>query len=189
PEAHPGHWRAVWAYSRKRAVHDNYTLTQQENKARAVIAGDAAVKGTRFVKTTAAGRALDTASLERARRLVGLKGYVTNIPANIMAPTEVLSSYHELWHVEQSFRMSKTDLQARPMFHRHRDAIEAHLTIAFTALAIARFLQDKTGFSIRKIIRTLRPLQDVTISLAGQQITAKPDLTDDARHVLNALTH
>lgn len=189
PETHPGHWRAVWAYSRKRSVHDNYTLTQQENKARAVIAGDAAVKGTRFVKTTAAGRVLDTASLERALRLAGLKGYVTNIPGSIMPAAEVLSSYHDLWHVEQSFRMSKTDLQARPMLHRQRDAIEAHLTIVFAALAIARFLQNKTGFSIRRIIQALRPLQDVTVTLAGQEITAKPDLTDDARHVLKALTH
>lgn len=189
PEKHPGHWRSVWAYSRKRATRDGHTLTAQENRARAVIDGDAAVKSTRFVKTTAAGRTLDEASLERARGLVGLKGYVTNIPADIMPPAEVLSSYHDLWHVEQSFRMSKTDLQARPMFHRQRDAIEAHLTIVFTALAIARFLQNETGFSIRKIIRTLRPLQDVTISLAGQQITAKPELTDDARHVLDALTH
>ncbi|CAM4010033.1 IS1634 family transposase [Helcobacillus massiliensis] len=189
PEQHPGHWRAVWAYSRKRAVRDGHTLTAQENRARAVIDGDAAVKSTRFVKTTAAGRTLDEASLERARRLVGLKGYVTNIPAQVMPPAEVLSSYHDLWHVEQSFRMSKTDLQARPIFHRQRDAIEAHLTIVFTALAIARYLQHKTGFSIRKIIRTLRPLQDVTISLAGQQITAKPELTDDARHVLQRVTH
>lgn len=189
PEMHPGHWRAVWAYSRKRAVRDGHTLTAQENRARAVIDGDAAVKSTRFVKTTAAGRTLDEASLERARRLVGLKGYVTNIPAQVMAPAEVLSSYHDLWHVEQPFRMSKTDLQARPMFHPQRDAIEAHLTIVFTALAIARYLQNETGFSIRRIIRTLRPLQDVTISLAGQQITAKPELTDDARHVLDALTH
>ena len=69
------------------------------------------------------------------------------------------------------------------------DLCKSGLTIVFTALAIARFLQNVTGFSTRKIIRTLRPLQDVTISLAGQQITAKPELTDDARHVLDALTH
>ena len=189
PDEHPGHWRTVWSYSRKRAVHDNYTLTKQENRARAVIAGDAAVKGTRFIKTTRAGKELDEKGLEQARQLVGLKGYVTNIPASIMPAGEVLSSYHDLWHVEQSFRMSKTDLQARPMFHRQKDAIEAHLTIVFTALAIARYLQDKTGFSIRKIIQTLRPLQDITITLAGHQITAKPALTNDARHVLDALTH
>ncbi len=189
PARHPRHWRAVWAYSRKRAVRDGHTLTAQENRALAVIAGDKPVKSTRFVKTTATGRTLDRKALERARRLVGLKGYVTNIPADIMPPGEVITSYHDLWHVEQSFRMSKTDLQARPMFHHTRDAIEAHLTIVFTALALARHLQNTTGHSIRKIIRTLRPLQDVTITLAGQQITAKPEITPDARAILNALTH
>lgn len=47
---------------------------------------------------------------------------------------EIVSSYHDLWRVEQSFRMSKTDLAARPIFHHTRDAIEAHLTIVVTAL-------------------------------------------------------
>jgi hypothetical protein len=189
PAEHPGHWRAVWAYSRKRAMRDGRTLTAQENRAVSVINGDKPVKSTRFVQTTATGRSLDTKALERARRLVGLKGYVTNIPASIMTPGEVITSYHDLWHVEQSFRMSKTDLQARPMFHHTRDAIEAHLTVVFTALAVARYLQNQTGFSIRKIIQTLRPLQDVTITLAGQQITATPEITPDARTILNALTH
>lgn len=62
-----------------------------------------------------------------------------------MKPAEVISSYHEVWHVEQSFRMSKTDLRARPIFHRQRDAIEAHLTVVFAALAVARYLQHATG--------------------------------------------
>ncbi|MCT1436910.1 hypothetical protein M3G55_06445 [Brachybacterium paraconglomeratum] len=51
-----------------------------------MIDGDAAVKSTRFVKATAAGRTLDEASLERARGLAGLKGYATNIPATTMPP-------------------------------------------------------------------------------------------------------
>jgi hypothetical protein len=45
-----------------------------------------------------------------------------------MPAGEVIGSYHELWQVEQSFRMSRTDLRARPMFNQARDAIEAQLT-------------------------------------------------------------
>jgi hypothetical protein len=52
-----------------------------------------------------------------------------------MPAAEVIGKRHDLWHVERSFRMSKTDLRARPMFHHTRDAIEAHLTIVFAALA------------------------------------------------------
>ncbi|TDO51508.1 DDE family transposase [Kribbella sp. VKM Ac-2527] len=101
------------------------------------------------MKTTNGSRTLDEASLARARRLAGLKGYVTNIPADVMDAGEVIGTYHDLWHVEQSFRMSKTDLRARPMFHHTRDAIEAHLTIVFTALAVSREVQNRTGLAIR----------------------------------------
>ena len=55
-----------------------------------------------------------------------MSAYDTNIPAAVMPAPEVIASYHELWHVEASFRMSKTDLRARPMFHHTREAIEAH---------------------------------------------------------------
>lgn len=132
---------------------------------------------------------IDEASLTRARRLAGLKGYVTNIPVDLMPAAEVLTSYHDLWQVEASFRMSKTDLRARPIFHHTRESIEAHLTIVFAALAIARHLQDATGLSIKKIVRTLRPLRDVTISLAGQTITAKPDIPAETKALIERATH
>ena len=70
----------------------------------------------------------------------------------------------------QSFRMSKHDLRARPIFHHTRDAIEAHLTVVMASLAVARYLQDATGVSIKRVIRTLKPLQDVTINLNGRRL-------------------
>ena len=69
--------------------------------------------------------------------------------------------------------MSKHDLRARPVFHHTRDAIEAHLTVVMAALAVARHIQETTGISIKRIIRTLKPLQDVTINLNG--ITSLPN--------------
>ncbi|MFC9769580.1 hypothetical protein [Rhodococcus jostii] len=84
-----------------------------------------------------------------------------------MGPGEVIAKYHDLWHVEQSFRMSKTDPRARPMFHHTRESIEAHLTIVFTALAVARYLQTATGVSIGHIAKTLRPSQEISVTIAG----------------------
>jgi ParB/RepB/Spo0J family partition protein len=66
--------------------------------------------------------------VERARQLAGLKGYVTNLPIATMDGAAVIAAYHDLWRVEQSFRMTKSDLRARLVFHHQRDAIEAHLT-------------------------------------------------------------
>ena len=189
PTVHERSWRAVWAYSAKRAARDAKTLTLQENRARAVIAGEKAARTPRFVTVKNGSRSLDETSLARARRVVGLKGYVTNIPATMMPAGEVIASYHELWHVEASFRMSKSDLRARPIFHHTRDAIEAHLTIVFAALAVARYLQDTTGMSIKKIVNTLRPLQQVTVRIAGHEHLAQDPLTPTAETILDALNH
>jgi hypothetical protein len=52
--------------------------------------------------------------------------------------------------------MAKSDLQARPICHRRRDSIEAHLTIVFAALAISRPIEHQTGWSIRKFVKTDR---------------------------------
>jgi Transposase DDE domain len=187
PALHQRSWRAVWAYSTKRAVRDRRTLTAQENNARAVVAGEKAAKTPRFVTTTNGARHLDEKALARAHRLVGLKGYVTNIPSTVMSAGEVIDSYHDLWRVEQSFRMSKTDLRARAMFHHTRDAIQAHLTIVFAALAVARHLQQATGRSIRKIVVTLRPLQQINVRIAGHEHTAHDPLTPPAQAILHAL--
>ena len=177
----------MWAYSTKRAVRDSKTLTLQENRAKAVVAGEKTARTPRFVKTRNGAAELDEASLARARRLVGLKGYVTNIPATLMPAGEVIASYHDLWHVEQSFRMSKTDLRARPMFARTRDAIEAHLTIVFTALAVSREVQNRTGLSLRRLLRTLKPLRSATIEINGVITTIPPALSPDEQAILNAL--
>lgn len=184
PEVHTQSWRAIWAFSKKRDARDRSTLTQQENRARAIVAGDKPVKATRFVTTSKGAAVLDTKSLERAYGLAGLKGYVCNIPAEKMPAAEVIASYHDLWHVEQSFRMSKTDLRARPIFQRTKDAIEAHLTVVMTALAVARHLQKRTGMSIKKIVRTLRTHQQITVRIAGHEHTASDPLTPQAREIL-----
>ena len=144
-------------------------------------------RATRFVKTSGSARSLDEAALARARAVAGLKGYVTNIPEAIMPAGEVISSYHDLWHVEASFRMSKTDLRARPFFARTREAIEAHLTIVFAALAVSRTIQDRTGLSIRKVLRDLRPLRSATIEAGGVVTDVAPAIPADKQALLDAL--
>ena len=187
PATHTKSWRAVWAYSTKRAVRDNKTLNLQENRARAVVAGEKTARVPRFIKNRNGSQEFDEASLQRARRLVGLKGYVTNIDAAVMPAAEVIASYHDLWHVEQSFRISKSDLAARPMFARTRDAIEAHLTIVFTALAVSREVQTRTGLSLRRFLRTLKPLRSATVDVNGVIATFPPALNAEVKAILDAL--
>ena len=105
-----------------------------------------------------------------------------------MPAGEVIASYHDLWRVEQSFRMSKTDLRARPTFVRTRDAIEAHLTIVFTALAVSREIQQRTGLAIRNVTRQLRPLRSATIVSNGAEQTLPPAIPDEQQALLHAIS-
>lgn len=83
--------------------------------------------------------------------------------------------------------MTKSDLRARPVFCHQRDAIEAHLTVVFAALAVARHLQDATGVTIKKLVRTLRPLRAVTIAIGPHTLTTEPLISTEARAILDRL--
>jgi hypothetical protein len=156
-------------------------------RAEKVADGTRPLRRDRFVKVTGATKGVDWSLVERARQLAGLKGYVTNLPPAAMDGAAVIAAYHDLWRVEQSFRMTKSDLRARPVFHHQREAIEAHLTVVFAALAVARHLQDVAGVTIKKLVQTLRAARSATIEINGQRLTLDPDLTDTARAMLTRL--
>lgn len=183
--------RVVYHYSAARRRREERAINAQVAKAEKVAAGQRPIARDRFVTVTSDEQGkkaqVNWSVIERARASTGYKGYVTNIGADVMDAGAVVAAYHDLWHVEASFRMAKSDLAARPIFHHKRDSIEAHLTVVFTALAVARYLQQRTGVSIRKIVQTLRPLQSVTISIAGEQVTAHPRLTSDAAAILDKI--
>ena len=129
-----------------------------------------------------------TATLEkRARTLAGWKGYVTNLPNP--DPETVISAYHRLYNIEKSFRMSKSDLRARPIYHHLRQSIEAHLTIVTAALAMARWLETTTGWSIRRLITTARRYRTITINIAGHTLTAAAPLPPDLTQALHNIHH
>ena len=179
--------RVVYQWKFKREKHDNKAINAMIERAEKIADGRAPLRKARFLKVTDLTAELDQATIDRARQLAGLKGYVTNLPARVMDGATVIASYHDLWRVEQSFRMTKSDLRARPVFHHQREAIDAHLTVVFAALAVARHLQNTTGISIKKIIQTLRTQRSATIEISGQRITLGPDLTDAARNIIQRL--
>jgi Transposase DDE domain len=175
-----------YQYRADRARRTLKGIDQQIAKAeKAVAAGPAAVKRNRFVHLTGGTRQVNRELEAKARGLAGLKGYVTNLEAP--APEFVLGAYHQLWQIEKSFRMSKTDLRARPIYHHKRDSIEAHLSIVFAALAVARWLEQRTDWSIKKLITTLRRYRTVEIQAGDQTVTAADPITGDLRATLDQI--
>ena len=82
--------------------------------------------------------------------MVGIKGYLTNTKLDAATIT---ARYHDLWRVEKAFRITKSDLEARPIFLKLDETIKAHLTIVFADLAIAKLLEMQTGYSIHQILK------------------------------------
>jgi hypothetical protein len=85
--------------------------------------------------------------------------------------------------------MSKSDLQARPIYHRKRDPIEAHLTIVFAALAVSHWIENTTGWSIRKFVRTARRYRTIEIQAGPHVITAADPVPDDLREALTKINN
>ena len=94
---------------------------------------------------------LNTALIEKRKLLLGIKGYCTDLPEDQLSNKMVIERYHNLWHIEQSFRMSKFDLQTRPIYHHKHEAIKAHVLICFVALIVEKYLELSTNLSLRDI--------------------------------------
>jgi hypothetical protein len=101
----------------------------------------------------------------------------------------VIGAYHRLFQIEKSFRMSKHDLKARPVYHHKRDSIDAHLTIVFAALAVSRRIEEVTGWSIRKFVKTARRYRTVHIRVGDHTIAAADPMPDDLRDALKQIHH
>jgi hypothetical protein len=84
--------------------------------------------------------------------------------------------------------MSKHDLKARSVYHHKRESIDAHLTIVFAALAVTRFIEDRTGWTIKKIVRTARRYRTVQIRAGQHILTAEDPLPADLRDALAQIT-
>ena len=156
-----------YQYRADRARRTLRGIDEQIAKAEKAVAGQAPVKRNRFIALADGSHTVNRDLEAKARALAGLKGYVTNLRAcpdgTPVTPEFVIGSYHQLFQIEKSFRMAKSDLQARPVYHRTRDSIEAHLTIVLAALAVSHWIETTTGWSIRKFVRTARRYRTITM--------------------------
>jgi transposase len=171
-----------YQYRADRARRTLRGIDEQVGKAEKAVAGKTAVKRNRFVQLAGGTKSVNRELEAKARGLAGLKGYTTNlIDAD---PDFVIGAYHQLWRIEKSFRMSKHDLRARPIYHHKRESIEAHLTIVFAALAVTRYIEAATDWSIKRFVRTARRYRTVRIRVGQHTVTAEDRLPADLRDAL-----
>lgn len=167
--------RLIVDYSEKRAKKDAYNRQKGIDRLNKQISSGKLTKGSlnnrgynKFltlegdVKIT-----LNQSKVEQDIPWDGLKGYVTN---SLHSPQEVVDSYRQLWKIEKAFRISKTDLRIRPIYHREKSRIEAHICVAFVAYTVFKELErllsvHNLAISPRKAIDIMKTIQRVTVFL------------------------
>lgn len=131
------------------------------------------------MKTDGDSYSLNTQLIQKAEKLEGIKGYLTNTR---LSEQTIIDRYHDLWRIESSFRITKSDLEARPIFHRLDETIKAHLVIVFAGLAIAKYIEIQTEMSIKKVFKIARKVltHKVTNTKTGEIAYVETTIEDPA---------
>lgn len=116
---------------------------------------------------------IDIEKIEKDTIWDGLKGYITN---SKLSEVEIIENYKNLWHIEKAFRISKTDLRIRPIYHRLQSRIEAHICISFVAYSIYKELErvlykEKSSLSVKKAAELTHNMYEITYILPESKHT------------------
>lgn len=178
----------VCDFSLKRHQKDKREMDKQIVKAEKLIEDKNALKRTKFIRNMGKTKqTLNTALIDKTKLLLGIKGYYTNLTD--IDNAEIITQYHNLWHVEQVFRIAKSDLAMRPIYHFKKQTIEAHILICFIALAVSKYMELQTGKSTRKIVKLLKSITEARIlnKLTGKEITMRQELPEEVAELCKTL--
>lgn len=120
-----------------------------------------------------------------------LKGYITNCK---LKPQEIIANYKNLWHIEKAFRISKTDLRIRPIYHRLRKRIEAHICLSFVAYSIYKELErilkkERYPLSVEKAAEITQNMYQIEIMLPESKQTKSIllKMDEDQAHLIQII--
>ena len=162
-------------YSTKRANKNRSDRKKQIQKALDQINSNYKQnKRLRFLKETSKTTSiLNQDLIEKDELLEGIKGYYTNLKDQ--DPKLIVSRYKDLWHVEKAFRIAKSDLLARPIYHFKKESIKAHILIVFLSLCLSKAIELKNNKSIKTVKDMILSVPDITLkdNITNQTYTKK----------------
>ena len=168
----------ICSFSAIRYRKDKYEMEKQIQKAKEIIKNPSKGKKLKFTKSNGQKIEINEKLIDKTQKLLGIKGYYTNLEENIVNNNTIIERYHELYKIEHAFRITKSDLQTRPIFHFKEEPIKLHLLISFIALVISKHIELRTNLSIKKFINECRKVKDARIinHVTGKEIKmrAKP---------------
>ncbi len=178
-------------FSFKRYLKDKREMDKQIAKAKLQLKKNDGGKRVKFLKNKEKKKTeqiLNSELIEKTTLLLGIKGYYTNLVDT--DNKTIIDHYHNLWQVEKAFRIAKSDLQMRPIYHFKRPTIEAHILICFMALAACKYIELKTKKSTKIIIKLLKQVTDARIlhTLTNEEIILRSEISTETEKILAMLS-
>ena len=192
--------RLIVDYSLTRAKKDNYNRERLVKKLEEKInSKKPLIRKSKYLILENQGTVtgVDTQKVELDKRHDGLKGYWTNLKLeskdqdqsqNKNEPQEIIDQYHNLWKVEKAFRMSKSDLQERLIFHRKLERIRGHLLICFCSLLVMKEVERilaQTEISLIKAIEILGKVGQGEAIIGAIKIPIESELDPKVKTILD----
>lgn len=179
----------ICSFSNARYRKDKYEMEKQILKAQSILKSPSKNTKAKFVKAYNEKLGLNEELIKKSTKLLGIKGYYTDLDEQDLPTNMVIERYHELYRVEQAFRVAKSDLETRPIFHFKDEPIKLHLLICFLALTISKHIEIKTGLSIRRFITEAKKVTDARMQnkLTQKEVIVKGKITKELEELLAKL--
>ena len=155
-----GNCYLICSYSSVRYRKDKYEMEKQIEKAKYIVSNPSKNKKLKFTKTHEQHIEINQKLIDKTGKMPGIKGYYTNQEEAVTDNKTIIERYHDLYKIEQAFRISKSDLQTRPIFHYKEEPIRLHILICFMALVLSKHIELQTNVSIKKFIHAGKKITD-----------------------------
>lgn len=179
----------ICEFSQKRYAKDKREMEKQIARAEKLMRNPGSIKRAKFISSEGQSYSLNKSLIDKTRLLLGIKGYYTNLSSSEVSDRLIIEHYHNLWHVEQAFRISKSDLQIRPVYHYKQQSIEVHILICFMALAVCKYMELKTSMSTKSILALLKSVTDAKLvnTISGEEFVLRSPISDEISELLKKL--
>lgn len=121
------------------------------------------LKRLKFTKVNGGALELNQELVEKTAKVLGVKGYYTNLDERLASNQDVIRRNHELYKIEQAFRLAKSDLRTRPVFHFKEEPVRLHILVCFIALVISKHIEIQAGVSINRLVKECKKITDARI--------------------------
>lgn len=180
----------ICSFSHQRYKKDKYEMEKQIEKAKMLLSQPSKTSRVKFLKTEETKTKLNEDLIEKTTKLLGVKGYYTDIEESVADSKTIIERYHDLYKIEQAFRVSKNDLKTRPIFHFKEEPIKLHLLICFMALAVSKHIEIKAATSIRSFLTQCKKITDARMfnKISKREIRLRAEIPPGLRRMITRIS-